>query len=68
MDDMKYKRLGDSGLSVSVLGYGANNLGRKGSVSEDITGAKKVVDAARDAGVTYFDTANNYGYEAGLSE
>lgn len=65
---MKYRRLGDSGLSVSVLGYGANNLGRKGSASEDIAGAKKVVDAALSVGVTYFDTANVYGYEPGLSE
>lgn len=65
---MKYRRLGDSDLSVSVLGYGANNLGRKGSASEDVVGAKKVVDAALDVGVTYFDTANVYGYEPGLSE
>lgn len=68
MSDMKYRRLGDSSLNVSVLGYGANNLGRKGSASEDIAGAKKVVDAALDVGVTYFDTANVYGHEPGLSE
>lgn len=68
MDGMKYRRLGNSGLRVSVLGYGANNLGRKGSASENIAGAKKVVDAALDVGVTYFDTANVYGHEPGLSE
>ena len=65
---MKYRRLGNSGLRVSVLGYGANNLGRKGSASENIAGAKKVVDAALDVGVSYFDTANVYGHEPGLSE
>lgn len=68
IDGMKYRRLGDSGLRVSVLGYGANNLGRKSSASEDISGAKKVVDAALDVGVSYFDTANVYGHEPGLSE
>lgn len=65
---MEYRRLGQSGLVVSVLGYGANNLGRAGTVSEDEKGATAVVNAALDAGITYFDSANVYGKRAGLSE
>ncbi len=65
---MRYVRVGKSGLVVSVLGYGANNLGRKGSASETLEGAERVIKAAVDAGITYFDTADMYGYQAGLSE
>lgn len=65
---MRYVRVGNSGLVVSALGYGANNLGRKGSASETFEGAERVVKAAVDAGITYFDTADVYGYRVGLSE
>lgn len=65
---MKYTRLGQSGLIVSVLGYGANNLGRKGAASETQEGAERVIDAAISAGITYFDTADVYGQRPGLSE
>lgn len=65
---MEYRRMGESGLTVSVLGYGANNLGRAGTMSEDAKGAAAVVNAALDAGITYFDSANVYGKRTGLSE
>jgi aryl-alcohol dehydrogenase-like predicted oxidoreductase len=54
---MEYRRLGDSGLVVSVVGLGCNNFGRR----LDVGATRKVVDAALDAGVTLLDTADAYG-------
>ncbi|SCE92538.1 Predicted oxidoreductase [Micromonospora coriariae] len=61
---MTYRRLGDSGLVVSVVGIGCNNFGRK----LDLDGTRAVVDAALDAGITLFDTADIYGEPQGSSE
>jgi aryl-alcohol dehydrogenase-like predicted oxidoreductase len=44
-------------LEVSVVGVGCNNFGR----ALDKTRSAAVVAAALDAGVTFFDTARNYG-------
>ena len=65
---MQYRQLGRSGLSVSVVGLGCNNLGRANSVSETQAGTDAVVHAALDAGITLFDVADVYGREHGLSE
>ncbi|RYV50105.1 aldo/keto reductase [Pengzhenrongella frigida] len=65
---METRRLGSSGLAVSVVGLGANNLGRAGTASETPDGAAAVVHAAIDAGITFFDTADCYGKSPGLSE
>jgi aryl-alcohol dehydrogenase-like predicted oxidoreductase len=54
---MRYRPLGDSGLQVSVLGLGCNNFGGR----LDVDGARAVVHAALDAGVTLFDTSDTYG-------
>jgi aryl-alcohol dehydrogenase-like predicted oxidoreductase len=51
------RRLGRSGLVVSRVGLGCNNFGLKIGIDE----ARPVVDAAIDAGVTLFDTADTYG-------
>jgi aryl-alcohol dehydrogenase-like predicted oxidoreductase len=64
MSEMSYRRLGHSGLVVSVVGIGCNNFGRK----LDIDGTRAVVDAALDAGITLFDTADVYGTPHGSSE
>ena len=61
---MRYGRLGDSGLAVSVVGLGCNNFGRR--IDRDASHA--VVDTAIAAGVTLFDTADSYGTPAGTSE
>ncbi|WBB82528.1 aldo/keto reductase [Micromonospora sp. WMMD882] len=61
---MTYRRLGDSGLVVSVVGVGCNNFGRK----LDLDGTRAVVDAALDAGINLFDTADIYGEPHGGSE
>lgn len=65
---MDYRPLGDSGLVVSSVGLGCNNLGRLGTRTEEQDGADRVVGAALDAGITLFDTADIYGKEFGLSE
>lgn len=61
---MTYRRLGRSGLVVSAVGVGCNNFGRK--LDRDATRA--VVDAALDAGINFFDTADIYGGPHGRSE
>ncbi len=61
---MTYRRLGTSGLVVSTVGIGCNNFGRK----LDADGTRAVVDAAFDAGITLFDTADIYGTPHGASE
>ena len=64
---MRYARLGRSDLEVSVLGLGCGNFGGIGSTPElfergdDERTALALMDAARDAGITLFDTANSYG-------
>ena len=52
---METRRIGS--LTVSLVGLGCNNFG--GRIDADATQA--VVDAAIDAGVTLFDTADVYG-------
>jgi aryl-alcohol dehydrogenase-like predicted oxidoreductase len=64
MSDMTYRRLGVSGLVVSTVGLGCNNFGRK----LDLDATRTVVDAAFDAGITLFDTADIYGTPHGNSE
>ncbi|GLB66138.1 aldo/keto reductase [Arthrobacter mangrovi] len=65
---MEYRRLGNSGLTVSAVGLGCNNLGRSGTPTERQDGTDAVVHAALEAGVTLFDVADSYGKEPGLSE
>jgi aryl-alcohol dehydrogenase-like predicted oxidoreductase len=54
---MEFRRLGESGLTISVVGLGTNNLGMK----LDAEQSRLVVHAALDAGITLFDTADSYG-------
>ncbi|MCV7719739.1 aryl-alcohol dehydrogenase-like predicted oxidoreductase [Micrococcaceae bacterium JKS001869] len=65
---MRHTRLGRSGLTVSVIGLGCNNLGRPGTATLEQAGTDAVVHAALDAGITFFDVADIYGAEPGLSE
>jgi aryl-alcohol dehydrogenase-like predicted oxidoreductase len=64
MSEMSYRRLGASGLVVSVVGLGCNNFGRK----LDADGTRAVVGTALDVGITLFDTADIYGTPHGSSE
>jgi 1-deoxyxylulose-5-phosphate synthase len=68
MADVEYRNLGASGLVVSTIGLGCNNFGRAGTASQTQAGTNAVIDAAIEAGVTLFDTADIYGAERGLSE
>jgi aryl-alcohol dehydrogenase-like predicted oxidoreductase len=52
---MERRRIGS--LSVSVVGLGCNNFGRR--IDEAAT--RQVVDAALDSGIDFFDTADIYG-------
>lgn len=54
---MQLRRLGNSGLKVSVIGLGCNNFGMR----IDQAQTRMVVDAALDCGVNFFDTADIYG-------
>lgn len=54
---MRYRQLGNSGLTVSVVGLGTNNFGRRC----DLEQTRAVVAAALDAGITFIDTADVYG-------
>lgn len=53
---------------VSAVGLGCNNLGRPGTATESLEGAREVVGAALDSGITFFDVADVYGAPRGRSE
>ncbi|WP_229783864.1 aldo/keto reductase [Pilimelia anulata] len=61
---MRYRRLGRSGLVVSVVGVGCNAFGA-GLDSREVDA---VVGAALEAGINLFDTADLYGDPPGRSE
>jgi aryl-alcohol dehydrogenase-like predicted oxidoreductase len=48
-------------LEATIVGLGCNNFGRR----VDLDGTRAVVDAALEAGVTFFDTADIYGGRGG---
>jgi len=56
---MEYRVLGATGLLVSALGFGGNDLGRdrRGGITAETL---RTIAAALDHGVTLFDTANSY--------
>ena len=55
---METTQLGASRLEVSRVGLGCNNFGKR----LDLAAARAVVDAAVGAGITFFDTADIYGF------
>ncbi len=59
---MRYKRLGRSGLKVSAVGLGGNTFGRYADEKE----TARVIHAALDVGINFFDTADVYNN--GVSE
>lgn len=58
---MKKRILGKSGLEVSALGFGCMGLSFGYANQVDKQTAVKVVRAAFDEGITFFDTAEVYG-------
>ncbi|GGH66821.1 oxidoreductase [Rothia aerolata] len=67
-EKIEYRRMGDSGLMVSAVGLGCNNLGRAKTVTETQQGVNDVITAAFEAGINLFDVADIYGKEPGTSE
>lgn len=63
---MQYTALGKSGMQVSRLCLGTMNFGPATDEKE----AFRIMDAALDAGINFFDTANIYGWgeNSGLTE
>ncbi|MEV5280961.1 aldo/keto reductase [Streptomyces sp. NPDC051994] len=55
---MKYTQLGRTGLQVSRIVLGTMNFGPQ----TDETASHAIMDAALDAGINFFDTANVYGW------
>jgi aryl-alcohol dehydrogenase-like predicted oxidoreductase len=67
---MEYRQLGRSGLRVSTLTLGTMTFGDAGASAAiggtDVTGARRHVDMALDAGINLIDTADVYS--RGVSE
>ncbi|UJB43477.1 aldo/keto reductase [Streptomyces sp. A1-5] len=57
---MEYTQLGRTGLKVSRIVLGTMNFGPQ----TDETDSHHIMDAALDAGINFFDTANVYGWGA----
>src|SRR4029450_5843122 len=52
---MQTRKIGS--LEVSIVGLGCNNFGWR----IDAQASAKVIDAAIESGITFFDTADRYG-------
>lgn len=62
------RTLGSSDLVVSAVGMGCNNFSRPHTATATQEGSTAVIHAAIDHGITFFDGADIYGAEPGLSE
>ena len=62
MSDLEKRTFGGTGLSVSVLGFGAMDLGGP-PITNEISDAEsdKVLNSVLDAGINFIDTAVCYG-------
>jgi aryl-alcohol dehydrogenase-like predicted oxidoreductase len=60
------RQLGASGVAVSEVGFGAWTLGLDWWGKVDAAEATRLVEAALECGITFFDTADTYG--AGVGE
>src|ERR1700740_3636751 len=58
---MQKRQLGKSGLEVSALGYGCMGLESVYGPAADRQKGVKLIRAAFERGVTFFDTAEAYG-------
>ncbi len=64
-DNMKYNRVGKSGLKLPAVSLGFwHNFGSNGNYDM----MRAMMRTAFDCGITQFDLANNYGPEAGSAE
>jgi len=58
---MKYRKLGETGLKVSEIGFGTWGLGGDAYGLVDDNVSKKALKLAFDLGVTFYDTSDLYG-------
>jgi aryl-alcohol dehydrogenase-like predicted oxidoreductase len=61
---MQKRKLGKSGIEVSLVGLGANNFGGR----TDLEASRLVIHRALDLGITLIDTADIYGNKGGSEE
>ncbi len=59
---MQYRKLGDTGPTVSAIGFGCWEMGNPEYGSSNDSEMVAAVNRAIDLGVTLFDTAPNYGF------
>jgi aryl-alcohol dehydrogenase-like predicted oxidoreductase len=59
---MDHRELGDSGVEVSEIGFGAWVIGTDWWGDRDESDALELVETALDHGITYFDTGDVYGH------
>ncbi len=59
---MEYRQLGKSALKISTLCLGTMNFGPRTSEEESFA----IMDDAMEAGINFFDTANQYGGRLGV--
>jgi voltage-dependent potassium channel beta subunit len=62
MAEMEYRRLGRSGLKVSVLSFGSWVTFANSNQIETAAQAAECLSAAHDAGVNFYDNAESYGH------
>ncbi len=58
---MKYRRLGDTELKVSEIGFGAWTIGTDWWGKIDEASSQKLLEEALEVGINFFDTADVYG-------
>ena len=56
---MNHRKIGKSDLQVSTIGLGCNNFGYVANM--DVVASRKVIDAAIESGINFFDTSDSYG-------
>jgi aryl-alcohol dehydrogenase-like predicted oxidoreductase len=61
---MQKRKLGNSGLEVSLVGLGTNNFGGR----IDLEASRAVLERALQLGITLVDTADAYGNKGGSEE
>ena len=67
---MEYVKLGSTGTDVSRLCFGTWRFGKEtdGTVETDRDEARELLDACRERGINFIDTANVYGDPDGTAE
>ncbi len=54
---MNYRKLGNTGVKVSVIGIGTNRFGSEKTPQAEVN---RIIDRALDLGINHLDTANSY--------